>query len=75
MNSPADDGEGHARNGARMGQIAEALGVSEAALREAIAAGPAVDTPSELLRLWIQIEDASDRRKLFAFARSLAARK
>lgn len=57
-----------------MKQIAEALGVSEVMLREAIAAGPAVDTPNELLWLWMQIEDPSRRRALRAFARSLAAR-
>jgi hypothetical protein len=49
--------------------------VSEAELREALAAGSTADSPNELLRLWIQIEDPSRRRVLLAFARSLAARK
>jgi hypothetical protein len=58
-----------------MRQIAQALGVSEVMLREAITGGPAEDTPNELLRLWMQIEDPSRRRELLAFARSLAERR
>jgi hypothetical protein len=58
-----------------MGQIAQALGVSEVALREALAAGSTADTPNELLRLWMQIQDPSRRRELLAFARSLAERR
>ncbi len=71
---PKDFDESEARKRALLRRIATALGAPEAGLLDEAAAQFGPDGPYELLRTWNDIECLSDRRKLLAFARLLAAR-
>ena len=54
-------------------RIAEALGVTEDVFLAGATSESDSDESRELLRIWKELENASDRRKLLAFARTLAA--
>ncbi|MCJ2088068.1 hypothetical protein MKK88_19075 [Methylobacterium sp. E-005] len=55
-------------------RIAAALGKPETAFVDGPEALADLNDASEMLRLWDRLKHASDRRKVLAFAQSLAAR-
>ncbi|MCJ2098916.1 hypothetical protein [Methylobacterium sp. E-046] len=54
-------------------RIAEALNESEDVFLVGAASENGLHESCELLRIWGELEHASDRRKILAFARTLAA--
>lgn len=71
--SPVEGGEDHRRNGSMLTRIAVALDVPEQAFLDDPPTAAEFDGTVELLRIWHDLEHATDRRKLLAYAKALIA--
>ncbi|MGU3329375.1 hypothetical protein ACLBXB_20790 [Methylobacterium mesophilicum] len=66
--------DGRAQNNGRLSRIAVALGKPETAFFNGSEGLADLNDAIELLRIWDRLEHPTDRRKVLAFMRSLAAK-